>query len=482
MQDTPKPEYNGLNYFNALFNESKENCVLLMDENGIILEVNKAFITCFGYDREDICDKHFKVLFTEEDQLKSRPQKEIATTLDQGQMYDNNYLVQKGDVVTWVSGESTLIKDGEGRRYILKIIQNINNQKISEDSIVGLNNLNDSILKSIGDGIIVLTRNMKLIKVNEAFMELFNAGQSSSDSINFTALIEAYENHGDLLHRIAQVFSNKKSFSNVVVDINRNTPEEKILEVSGSLIRDMQDNANALIVIRDITVQKHFERDREDMVGFIGHELRNPVTSVLLWHSLMEDSINAGETNRIKEWLDLSKKNVQRIDKMIAGLYNSTKINAGHLELEKTFFLFAEMIDEAASSIKNMYPEYTITVINNSPDIVAEADRYRLVQVVSNYLTNSIKYADGKKDITITVQAENNIVEVSVKDKGMGIAGTDLPYIFERFFRAEKTINLDGIGLGLFLCKQIIQAHRGNVWAESELGKGSTFWFSIPLQ
>ncbi len=60
MQDTPKPEYNGLNYFNALFNESKENCVLLMDENGIILEVNKAFITCFGYDREDICDKHFK--------------------------------------------------------------------------------------------------------------------------------------------------------------------------------------------------------------------------------------------------------------------------------------------------------------------------------------------------------------------------------------------------------------------------------------
>lgn len=481
MPNVVLSHYADLNYFHALFNESKENSVLLLDEKGIILEVNSAFINSFGYEKEEVCGKNFKMLFTEEDQQKDRPEKERAAVLSQGQAYDNNYLVQKDKMITWVSGESTLVKDDKGQKYILKIIQNINEQKISENSIISLNDFNDSILKSIEDGVIVLDKNLKIIKANEAFSRIFSNPGNKVTDINFTELIARYDKNNELYYKIIQVVSSKKSFSNALMQINANTENEKIFEVSCSPLKDSFTGSNVLMIVHDITVQKLAERDRDDMIGFIGHELRNPMTSVLLSHNLMEELIKNENAAVIKELLERSKKNVLRLNKMISELYNSTKINAGHFELENTQFTFAGMISEATDTIKSLHPAYIITVTNAVNDINVTADRYRLIQVVTNYLSNSIKYSNGKKDIDIRVKSENNFIQVSVKDLGLGIAKAQLPFIFDRFFRAEKTMNLEGIGLGLFLCKQIIHAHKGNVWAESEEGNGSTFYFSIPL-
>jgi two-component system sensor histidine kinase VicK len=104
------------------------------------------------------------------------------------------------------------------------------------------------------------------------------------------------------------------------------------------------------------------------------------------------------------------------------------------------------------------------------------------VQVIVNYLSNGIKYSNGKTDVTIQVKREDEHIIVAVKDEGLGISKENLPYIFEKFFRAEKTKGMEGIGLGLYLCRQIINAHSGMVWAESEEGKGSVFFFSIPVK
>lgn len=480
MPEAPVIIYNHLNYFNALFYESKENAVLLLDTDGIILEVNKGFINSFGYERGDVCGKHFKMLFTEEDRLKDRPAKEIATAVSQGQAYDNNYLVQKDKVITWVSGESTLVKDETGKIYLLKIIQNINEQKISENAIISLSNFTDSILKSIEDGIVVLKNDLKIIRANESFSRLFGIDEIKITDVDFAKLIAPYDKNNDLLHKIQLALSSKKGFNNALLYLNENTLQEKIFEVNCNTVKDGSVEADVLLIVHDITVKKQAERDRDDMIGFIGHELRNPITNVLLSHNLLEALVETNDVATIKELLERSKNNVLRLNKMINELYNSTKINAGHFELEKTKFNFSDMIREAVDTVKMLHPDYTIAV-DNSTNIMVTADSYRLIQVVTNYLGNSIKYAGGKKEISIIVTAQKNLVEVAVKDEGMGIARAQLPYIFDRFFRAEKTMNLEGIGLGLFLCKQIIHAHNGQVWAESEEGNGSTFYFSIPL-
>src|SRR5665647_1318795 len=105
-----------------------------------------------------------------------------------------------------------------------------------------------------------------------------------------------------------------------------------------------------------------------------------------------------------------------------------------------------------------------------------------MIQVVTNYLSNAIKYSNANTDITLTIAHDLNSITVSVKDEGLGISAEQLPFIFQRFFRAEKARNIEGIGLGLYLCERIIKAHQGRVWAESKEGKGSAFYFSIPLK
>ncbi len=482
MPDMLVSKYNSLNYFIPLFFQAKENSVLLLDEEGMVLEVNHAFINIFGYEKEDVCGKNFRMLFTDEDQAKGLPIKEIANVVARGQAFDNNYLVQKNKTATWVSGESILVKDDNGKIFILKIIQNINKQKISENSIVSLNELNDSILKSIEDGVIVLDKELKIVKSNDVFSRFSNIPVKEITDTNFAELISPYDKNNELYNKIIQVINSKKGFSHALLSINENTANEKVFEVSCNLMNDPSADSNVLLIFHDITVQKQAERERNDMIGFIGHELKNPVTSILLSHNLLEKLIRHDNATVIKELLERSKKNALRLNKMIAELYNSTKIYAGNFELEITEFNFAHMVREAIDTVKILHPAFTLIMNNYANDITVSADRYRLIQVITNYLNNSIKYANKKEDITIIVKAKNNFIEVAVKDKGSGIAKDHLPFIFDRFFRAEKTINLEGIGLGLFLCKQIISAHNGNVWAESEEGNGSTFYFSIPLK
>src|SRR5665213_246479 len=180
------------------------------------------------------------------------------------------------------------------------------------------------------------------------------------------------------------------------------------------------------------------------------------------------------------DMLQRSKNNIARLNRMIAELYDATKINSGKLKLDISTFDFKEMIKEAIETIQVLQPSYNI-IVKSDGDIKVPGDRYRLIQVVTNYLSNGIKYSNGKTDVILTISHDEKSVSVSVKDEGLGIPKNQLPYIFNRFFRAEKTRNLEGIGLGLYLCRQIIHAHKGMVWVESEEGKGSTFYFSIPL-
>jgi two-component system, OmpR family, sensor histidine kinase VicK len=190
--------------------------------------------------------------------------------------------------------------------------------------------------------------------------------------------------------------------------------------------------------------------------------------------------LKAKDYDAMPAMLQRNKNNLERLNKMIAELYNATKISSGNIVIEKGLYHFGEMIQEASETIHALQPDYKI-VITGDGNFAVEGDRYRMMEVVTNYLSNGIKYSAGNTEVILAIKANKNSVTVSVKDKGLGISAAQLPYIFERFFRAEKTKNLEGLGLGLYLCQRIILAHGGKVWAESEEGKGSVFYFSVPL-
>jgi len=467
------------NYFEALFNNAAHNCILLMDHAGMILSINTAFTNSFGYTESDIIGKNACILYTEEDLKKGLLEKELSTVLGEGESSDNYYLVNKNKTLTWVSCESVLVKNNEETSHILKLIQNIHKRKISEIALRRFNDFNESILGSIEDVVIVLDDEMNLIKANNAFIQLFKSGTPNMESLNIAELIKPYDVNNYLLKAIQNTIHTKNSFSNKQIEMDVPSGEKRIFDVSCTPIQNFGNN-NVLLIVHDITIHKQLEREREDIMGFVAHELRNPLANVILCNEVMTEALKDNEMEVLGDMLESNKNNVARLQKMITELYEATRINSGYLQLETSTLNFGEMVKEAVTTIEVLQPAFNI-IVKGDTDFMVTADRYRLIQVITNYLSNGIKYSNGKTEVILSVVHDENSLTVHVKDEGLGISKEQLPFIFERFFRVEKTRNIEGIGLGLYLCHQIIHAHKGLVWAESVEGKGSTFYFTIPL-
>jgi PAS domain S-box-containing protein len=467
------------NFLHALFDEARENSVVLMDKNGIILEVNHAFEKCFAYRQKDVIGKSGAIFFLEEDLMKGLFDRELKNVMSKGQSSDNNYLLNGDRSVTWVSGESLLVKHKEGEPVIMKVIQNIHKQKVSENALRQMNEFNENILSSIEDVVIVMNKKLDILKANHAFGKLFNY-HNKPEMKNFAEVIKPFDPHAYLVSSIEEAIEYNRDFYNKHIAINTAEKESKTFEVQCKMMKNSVDE-HVLLILHDITVHKQVERQREDIIGFVAHELRNPLSNLMLCNEIMNESLQNQKLDEIREMLDRSTNNVMRLNRMIAGLYDATRVNSGIMELEISEFNFAEMVKEAIATVEVLQPTFDIR-IEGDGNLMVTGDRYRLIQVLTNYLSNGIKYSNGWKEVILTINHKDQMLTVSVQDNGIGIPKDQLSYIFERFFRAEKTKDIEGIGLGLYLCRQIVHAHNGRVWVESEEGKGSVFYFCIPVK
>ncbi len=478
MPGKANPHFSSYNYFAALFNNSVENNVILMDNKGNIIAINDAFTKCFGYEPKDLIGQNMCVLFTEEDKKKGKPEEEVRKVLSYRQASDDNDLVAKDKTVTWVKGESVLVTNDEGDERILKVIQDIHKQKTSEISRQQLHDFNESILRSIDDMVIVLDDKMNILKANKSFSAVFDT-DPVVQAIDFGVLIKPFDPLGELYDKIQNTIQGGKGFSNVSFEMHANS-EKNIFDVNCGPMHHTDGENNVLIVIHNITAHKQLEREREDVMGFVAHEIRNPLANLVLCNELIVEAIKENDGDLINDLLNRSKNNIARLNKMIAELYDATKVDSGNLQLDISTFDFNEMIKEAIDTVNGLRPAYNI-LLRGDANITVSGDRHRLIQVVTNYLSNGIKYSRTNTDVILTTGHDETMITVSVKDEGVGITEKQLPFIFERFFRAEKTRDIEGIGLGLYLCRRIILAHRGRVWAESEEGKGSVFYFTVPI-
>ncbi|MGN6800305.1 MAG: ATP-binding protein [Ginsengibacter sp.] len=474
---TDRKTYDDFDFFDSLYGKTKENTVIMMEPDGTITAVNSAFTECFGYQENDIVGKNTAILFTEEDRQKGYPKKELDEVLKKGQSNDNNYLVNKNNQITWVSGESILVENEKGEKIILKIIQDIHKQKTSENSLRELNTFNENILESIQDVVLVLDEKMNIIKANDSYKILSN--KDENESRNVRDFLKNSESEQRVLHNLHEAIRTKSPFIKEEAEIETADGNKRIFEVTATLLEN-SDNENLLLVMHDITIYKELEREREDIIGFITHELRNPLSNLMLSNDLMKDAAEKNEVSFLKEMLIRSEKNVQRMNKMITGLYEATKVHSGYFPLDLSEFYFENMVKEAIDTIQALNPDYNI-LKEGDGNFKVVADRFRLIQVITNFLSNAIKYSNGNKEVKLTVTHSNDLASVHVKDHGTGIPKEHLPFVFERFFRVEKTRKIEGIGLGLYLCRQIIRSHGGKVGVESEENKGSDFFFTIPL-
>jgi len=215
-------------------------------------------------------------------------------------------------------------------------------------------------------------------------------------------------------------------------------------------------------------------------VSIVSHELRTPLVSVKGALDLVLDATLGPINDEQHEYLDIVQGNVNRLSELITTILDVSKIESGRLSLVRQRMDVPQLIEASLKSYKGLSGSRTFTA-DLAPVPAVFADPSRILQVVSNLLTNAVKFTPEQGTITVAVAPQDGMVAVSVQDTGVGIAEGDLPKLFQKFSQVgEKEAKRTGTGLGLVLCKQLIELHRGTIAVSSELGKGTRFTFTLP--
>lgn len=462
----------------SVFDNATINAIQIMDTDGFILQVNTAFTKSFGYTTEDLKGKHCKVLFTDEDQAMEMPEREIEKVNQHGFAVDRNYAIHKDGSCIWVSGESTLTKDEKGNQFIIKFIQDIHEQKLLEKFLKESKEFSDSVVTSITDGIVVFDLNFRILKANNAFYNIFSINEDSVEGLHFHELRNTFFGLEQLRQKLDKIIETEAAGS-FQLEWTNETHDQKHLSVKASFLDSKLVNRRIVLVITDITEKVHSEQQRDDLLAFVIHELRNPLANITLCNTLLEQSIEENEKEEAVEFLAKSNKNTERLKALIQELYDATQAGSGNLNFNKTIFSFEDLVKEVIEGVELTNESHEIKK-SGTANVQVNGDRARISQTLNNYLLNAVKYSPEANKVDVQLSVENGQVVVAVKDYGQGIAEEQIPHLFERYYRAGNTKKIEGLGLGLYLCKQIIDAHNGRVWVKSKVNEGSTFYFSVP--
>ncbi|MDQ3193340.1 MAG: PAS domain-containing sensor histidine kinase [Bacteroidota bacterium] len=229
----------------------------------------------------------------------------------------------------------------------------------------------------------------------------------------------------------------------------------------------------------DIQEQKKNIELKDEFVSIASHELKTPLTSLKAYLQLIEIGVKDTQEGVLTLYANKATKYVNRLENLIDELLNVSKIQAGNMSLNISEFYFEYLVFNHLEEIKYFYSSHKFTVLGECK-IQIKADKEKIEQVISNYISNAIKYSPNSNEIIINIFENEHSVIFSVKDFGIGIQNNEINKVFERFSRLKTDKYYTGLGLGLYIASEIIQKHGGKTWVESEFNNGSVFYFCLP--
>jgi PAS domain S-box-containing protein len=261
--------------------------------------------------------------------------------------------------------------------------------------------------------------------------------------------------------------------------------EELVVKVRVSAVVDSEgDYIGRVVALRDITAEREIADMKNEFVSTVSHELRTPLTSIKGYVDLILDG-SAGEINEMQqEFLGIVKENSDRLVELINEMLDISRIESGRVHLKVEPMSIAESIEGAVDTFRAVLKQTERTVEQNVPSSLppVAADRDRVGQVLINLVSNALKYSPGGGRVEVTASHKGGFVTVAVTDEGLGIGKEDLKRLFTKFYRVDSamTREIGGSGLGLSICKNIIELLGGEITVKSKLGRGSTFAFTLP--
>jgi len=334
-----------------------------------------------------------------------------------------------------------------------------------------------AILDSMIEGVIAVDTDMRILAANPAAEKIFGAALSHAKERLFLEVIQ----NTDIAELITEAQRNK---TNVSRELNLLFPSQRILQVNASLISQADRAGGCLLVIHDITEMRKLELVRRDFVANVSHELKTPLTSIKGFiETLLEGALDDKENSR--HFLEIIQGHAERLNSLINDLLDLASIESKQVALKKEVFALDKLVEEVVRGFKSHLRKKGIEVHNKVLlQATVIADRDKIEQVLTNLIDNAIKFNRDKGSVEISSEELGQDIKITVEDTGVGIPPSDIPRIFERFYRVDKARSreMGGTGLGLSIVKHIVELHGGSVGVESIEGLGSKFWFTIPME
>lgn len=338
-----------------------------------------------------------------------------------------------------------------------------------------------AIVKSIADPLMVLDNDYRIIMVNKAFEDTFQTSESQIYDKHFLEVVKMTEVYDYIqsLHPVHEIQFNEKTF------YYQSERTYYYFNIIINKVEDIESKMNGIVVLfQNVTELKELERMKTNFISTISHEFKTPLTSLMMGTSLLAEC-NIGSLNsKQKDVLESMEEDCHKLTKLVDDLLHLSKLESAKYVYKMELYSIERVIE---NSIKSFYQNANAKEVQikysagyDLPRVFV--DQERITWVLNNLISNALKYTKSGDSISILTYIKDNMIHVSISDTGIGIPKEYINSIFEQFVQVENSdLEVRGTGLGLYIAKEIVNAHGGSIWCESIPNEGSCFTFTLPI-
>jgi PAS domain S-box-containing protein len=472
-------------YFRDIFDVTSD--FLIYIEKGLILDINKTAMKLSGFSKQEILGKSFSIMkniFSDVDLEKHLEIIDLISSGKKVQDYEVNLKTNNNTLNFLFTADC--IRDQEEIKGVLISGKDITQRQKAWDELVKLEERYRILAETSADGVITIDTLGRLTYVNPSFEKMCKRRKSQILATLFRNYLS-----DDSVYFFQQVLidARKKNekIENVELELIHANSNIIPIEVNMAPFKKQNEFAGIVCTIRDITEHRKIEDEfkkseklKTEFMNIAAHELKSPVTPIKGYLELIISDKNANE--QTKNWAKISLRNTERLLKLINDILDVSRLDTDTMRFEMEKLDIVEFLDEIVEDmrapIENKNLKFIAEIPRDLPNILG--DKNRLSQVLKNLIVNSIKFTDNGS-INIKAEKKEKYLTINVTDTGIGISQDEIKKLFNKFYQAYTGNDRknEGTGLGLFICKEIIKKHNGEIGVESKLSEGSTFYIKL---
>ncbi len=486
----------------------KDYSIFLLDPTGHIVTWNEGARRIAGYLPEEIIGKHFTVFYTAEDLASNKPVVELETAIRTGKYEEEAWRVRKNGTLFWANVVLTALFNEQNQLIgFSKVTRDLSEKKENEEYLRQSEERFRLLVEQVTDyGIFMLDDKGRIISWNEGARRIkgyseeeivgkyFSIFYPEEDILNGKPAHELkvarsegkYEEEGWRLRKngekfwanvvITAVYNSAGTligYSKVTRDLTERKESEKILRESYMQYRRIADELQ--ITNREL---KAANEELEQFTSIASHDLQEPLRTIKSFLLLIEKKLAAGDLKGLDKYISKAVNGTNRMRELILNLLQYSQL--GKQQIQMTTVEVKDLVNQALQNLKSFVETSKAEIDVSCTVDTIEGDKVQLVQLLQNLVSNALKFTNKQRPrVKISCMPENGHVKFAVADNGIGISPEDQHKVFEIFKRLNTEKEYPGTGIGLAICKKIVDKHHGRIWPESEEGKGTTFYFTI---